>query len=125
MSTEHPEHVIKSAEVQNNKKNGLLDVLMKDATRTLAFSLTSMGAITVMNLLLMRLMQRQELAVQEHLQNFALQEIEALSTPEGMPYLKYKMENGLAFGSGLEHEKLVKLHEQLGKALETYKQKFD
>ncbi len=94
-----------------------MDLDFKAGGKLSEFSIRPMSAIGLLNLLLLRLMQRPEPDVMNGLQLFALAEIEAKRTMNGQIFLQYKMENWLAFGSGLEREKLEARHRQLTEVL--------
>lgn len=108
---------IESAAIRNNETSGQLDFDFKGGGKQSELSVKPFAAVRVLNLLLLRLMQRTEPEVIEGLQTFAIAEIAAKRTMDGQLYLQYKMENGLAFGSGLEREKLEALHRQLSEVL--------
>ncbi len=108
---------VDSALVENNPQTGHMDFQFSEGKRKVELTMHPLSAIQVLNLILMRLMQRQEAEVTRGIQTFAIQEIEAKQMPDGRPYLQYRMENGLAFGSSLEREKLEALYHQLGDIL--------
>ena len=117
MSKQSTSFVATAVAIENNSKTGRLSFQVEGGAAQFSFSLDPIAAIRVMDLMLVRLMQRQEEPVTRALQNFAIQEIEAKTFMDGRPYLQYKMENGLAFGSGLERDKLEALYHQLGDIL--------
>lgn len=117
MSKNQTTLAVNSFTIDNNEKTGLMDWQFTDGVHRGRFSIPPMRSISILNAVLLRLMYRQEPEVLKGLQTFAIREIEAKLMPDGRPYLKYTMENGLGFGSGLEREKLEALYQQLGEVL--------
>jgi hypothetical protein len=104
---------IDSIKVESNPTTGALDFRFSEGSDIASFALQPMAAINLVNLIMMRLMQRPEEEIRNGLQAFALQAIQAKTMPNGQPYLEYQLENGLRFGSGLELDQFDALHRQL------------
>ncbi|MES2949286.1 MAG: hypothetical protein V4858_12175 [Pseudomonadota bacterium] len=109
--------IIDAAVIKNNAETGGVDFEMREGDHKISFTMSAVSAISVLNLLLLRLMQRTDELTRTNLQNFAIRDIEAHRAPNGRPYLTYQLENGLVFGSGLPPEKLATLYYQLGEIL--------
>lgn len=103
--------------ITNNAKSGLIDFKFKHDGQEAVMSLTPMMATYLVNLALVRLMERKEPEITEGLQTFALKTIEAKLTPRGEPYLEYYLGIGLGFGTGMPRDHFVALYHQLGEVL--------
>ena len=104
--------------VENNVKTGAVDLTFAHPTQgTVTIGLPAMHALFLVNVAVLRLMQRNDPEIVEGLQTFAISTIEADKLPDGRPYLKYFMENGLGFATGLPKEDLTTLYHQLGDLL--------
>ena len=88
--------------VDNNPKTGSVEFkFVHPENGTAVMGLPPMSAIYLVNLAVLRLMQRKEPEIIEGLQTFALSTIEADKLPDGRLFLRYYLENGLGFATGM------------------------
>lgn len=108
---------IKDIEVINLPNENDVGMLIVSERGNTNVSLDGPEVASLITSLTARLMERQNPEALQLLQIFAIRSIEAGQTPEGRPYLLYKLENGLAFSTGITRAEVTSLHAGLGAIL--------
>ncbi len=105
---------------ENDKATGKFNLTIHGAARDVTAMFEPIAIPTVAAAMLTWVMERGDPAIAKEMQMYALSDIHAKRFPgTGQPYLEYRFENGLGFGSGLELDKLKRLHRQLSELLAT------
>lgn len=116
--SQEPEPFEPGITIENNAETGAIDFTFVHPTEgSVTLGLPPPHALFLVNVGVARLMQRGDPEIVEGLQTFAIHSIEADKMPDGRLYLKYFMENGLGFATGLPKEDLTTLYHQLGDLL--------